>query len=216
MTTPAPEPTPSRRQRWSGATRTALVDAAEQLFGEHGYQATSLEAIVAGADVTKGALYHHFSGKQAIFEAAFERVEARATRDVAEARTRHDDPWEQALAGLRAFLAAVQEPSYRQIVVSDGPSVLGSERFREQEERSTYAVVDDVVRSVLTSDDWDLDGPMLDTFTHIFFGAMSAAGGSVATSDDPAAAADRVEAAIGFVLTGLRQLLEAGARKPGE
>ncbi len=216
MTTPASEPTPSRRQRWSAATRTALVDAAEQLFAEHGYQATSLEAIVAGADVTKGALYHHFSGKQAIFEAAFERVEARATQGVAEARTGHDDPWEQALAGLRAFLAAVQEPSYRQIVVSDGPSVLGSERFREQEERSTYAVVDDVVRSVLTSDDWDLDGPMLDTFTHIFFGAMSAAGGSVATSDDPAAAADRVEAAIGFVLTGLRQLLESGARRPGD
>lgn len=215
MTTPASEPTPSRRQRWSASTRDALVDAAERLFAEHGYQATSLDAIVAGADVTKGALYHHFSGKQAIFEAAFERVEERATQGIASARTGHDDPWEQALAGLRAFLAAVQEPSYRQIVVSDGPSVLGHARFREQEERSTYAVVDEVVRSVLTSDEWELDAPMLDTFTHIFFGAMSAAGGSVAASEDPAAAADRAEAAIGFVLTGLRQLLEGGAGTPG-
>jgi AcrR family transcriptional regulator len=215
MTTHASQPTPSRRPRWSASTRDALVDAAEQLFAEHGYQATSLDAIVAGADVTKGALYHHFSGKQAIFEAAFERVEARATQGIAAARTGHDDPWEQALAGLRAFLAAVQEPSYRQIVVSDGPSVLGHARFREQEERSTYAVVDEVVRSVLTSDDWELDAPMLDTFTHIFFGAMSAAGGSVAASEDPAAAADRAEAAIGFVLTGLRRLLEGGVGTPG-
>ena len=54
---------------------------------------------------------------------------------------------------------------------------------------------------------------MLDTFTRIFFGAMSAAGGSVAVSDDPAAAAARVDAAIGFIMDGLRQLLldEAGS-----
>jgi len=214
MTTPASKLIPSRRQRWSASTKRALVDVAEQLFTAHGYQATSLDAIVAGADVTKGALYHHFSGKQAIFEAAFERVEQRATRDIAEATTGHDDPWEKAQAGLRAFLAAVQEPAYRQIVISDGPSVLGHERFREQEERSTYAIVDQIVRSVLTSDEWDLDEAMLDTFTRVFFGAMSAAGGSVAVSEDPAAAAARVEAAIGFILTGLQQLLESGAVMP--
>jgi len=109
----------------------------------------------------------------------------------------------------------VQEPAYRRIVISDGPSVLGHERFREQEERSTYAIVDEIVRSVLTGDEWDLDEDMLATFTRIFFGAMSAAGGSVAVSEDPAAAALRVEAAIGFILAGLQQLLENGAEVPG-
>ena len=201
----------TRRARFSASTKRALVDVAEQLFTENGYTATSLDAIVAGADVTKGALYHHFSGKQAIFEAAFERVESRATAGIAKATDGHKDPWEKAQAGLRAFLAAVQEPAYRQIVISDGPSVLGHERFREQEERSTYAIVDEIVRSVLTSDEWDLDEDMLDTFTRIFFGAMSAAGESVAVSDDAAAAALRVEAAIGFILAGLQQLLESGA-----
>jgi AcrR family transcriptional regulator len=201
----------TRRERYSASTKQALVDVAEQLFTEHGYSATSLDAIVAGADVTKGALYHHFSGKQAVFEAAFERVESRATMDIATATNGHQDPWEKAQAGLRAFLAAVQEPAYRQIVLSDGPSVLGHERFREQEERSTYAIVDEIVRSVLTADEWDLDEDMLDTFTRIFFGAMSAAGGSVAVSSDPAAAALRVEAAIGVILAGLQQRLESGA-----
>ena len=146
MTTPAS--TPSRRQRGSASTELALVEAAAQLFSEHGYQATSLDAIVAGAEVTKGALYHHFSGKQAIFEAAFEQVEHRASVGISEAMDSHDDPWVQAQAGVRAFLSAVQEPAYRQVVVSDGPSVLGHERFREHEERSTYAVVDRIVRSV--------------------------------------------------------------------
>jgi len=204
----------TRRQRFSASTKRALVDVAERLFTEHGYTATSLDAIVAGADVTKGALYHHFSGKQAIFEAAFERVESRATTGIAKATEGHKDPWEKAQAGLRAFLAAVQEPAYRQIVISDGPSVLGHERFREQEERSTYAIVDEIVRSVLTADEWDLDDAMLDTFTRIFFGAMSAAGGSVAVSPDPAAAALRVEAAIGFIMAGLQQLLENGVEVP--
>ncbi len=201
----------TRRQRFSASTKRALVDVAEQLFTENGYTATSLEAIVGGADVTKGALYHHFSGKQAIFEAAFELVESRATAGIAQATEGHRDPWEKAQAGLRAFLAAVQEPAYRQIVISDGPSVLGRERYREQEERSTYAIVDEIVRPVLTADAWDLDEEMLDTFTHIFFGAMSAAGGSVAESAEPAAAALRVEAALGFILAGLRQQMESGA-----
>ena len=204
----------TRRQRFSASTKRALVDVAERLFTEHGYTATSLDAIVAGADVTKGALYHHFSGKQAVFEAAFERVESRATTGIAKATEGHKDPWEKAQAGLRAFLAAVQEPAYRRIVISDGPSVLGHERFREQEERSTYAIVDEIVRSVLTPDEWDLDEDMLDTFTRIFFGAMSAAGGSVAVSPDPAAAAVRVEAAIGFIMAGLQQLLENGVEVP--
>jgi len=204
-----------RRQRYSDATKRALVDVAEQLFTQQGYSATSLDAIVAGADVTKGALYHHFSGKQAIFEAAFERVESRATSGIAQATEGHRDPWDKAQAGLRAFLAAVQEPGYRQVVVSDGPSVLGHERYREQEERSTYAIVDEIVRSVLTAEDLPPDGAglddaMLDTFTRIFFGAMSAAGGSVAVSDDPAAAALRVETAIGVILAALKRLLEEG------
>ena len=201
----------NRRQRYSASTKRALVDVAERLFTENGYTATSLDAIVAGADVTKGALYHHFSGKQAIFEAAFERVESRATAGITQAAEGHRDPWEKAQAGLRAFLEAVQEPAYRQIVISDGPSVLGHERFREQEEQSTYAIVDEIVRAVLTADDRDLDEDMLDTYTRIFFGAMSAAGGAVAVSEDPAAAAGRVETAIGIIMAGLRQLLETGA-----
>ncbi|CUR56568.1 Transcriptional regulator, TetR family [metagenome] len=213
MTTPAS--TPPRRQRGSASTELALVEAAAALFAEHGYQATSLDAIVAGAEVTKGALYHHFSGKQAIFEAAFEQVEHRASVGISEAMAGHEDPWVQAQAGLRAFLSAVQEPAYRQVVVSDGPSVLGHERFREHEERSTYAVVDRIVRSVLTPDEWQLDEAMLDTFTRVFFGAMSAAGGSVAVSEDPAAAAARVEAAIGLILTALQRLLESGAAPLG-
>jgi AcrR family transcriptional regulator len=201
---------PSRRQQYSAATRAALIEQGEQLFTEYGYSATSLDAIVAGAEVTKGALYHHFSGKQALFEAVFERVEAAAAQAVTNAVEGHDDPWEKALAGLRAFLDVVQQPTYRRIVILEGPAVLGWTRFREQAERSTFTTVLEIVSSVLQANGPELDEEMVDTFSRIFFGAMSSAGEWVSTSQDPNAAAARVEAAIGFILNGMRAQLEAG------
>ena len=122
----------TRRQAYSASTKRALVDVAEALFTEQGYASTSLDAIVAGAQVTKGALYHHFSGKQALFEAVFDRVENSSAKQIQKALKGHKDPWHKARAGLRAFLTVVEQPDYRRIVVQDGPAVLGYERFREQ------------------------------------------------------------------------------------
>jgi AcrR family transcriptional regulator len=204
----------SRRQQYSASTKRALVEVAEVLFTEHGYASTSLDAIVAGARVTKGALYHHFSGKQALFEAVFERVEADASRAIDRALKGKHDPWEKAQAGLRAFLDVVQEPRYRRIVIQEGPAVLGYERYREQEERSTFAIVLDIVGSVLGAGSWELDEAMLQTFARIFFGAMSSAGESVATAEDPERAAERVEAAIGFIIAGFRALADSGVGVP--
>jgi AcrR family transcriptional regulator len=207
-------PGTSRRAEFSASTRRALVDVAEELFTEHGYAATSLDAIVAGADVTKGALYHHYSGKQALFEAVFERVESAGAQSIQDALTVDQDPWDKARSGLQAFLEVVRKPSYSRIVIQDGPSVLGYERFREQEERSTFAYVLDIVRAVLSSGDWELGDDMEHTFARIFFGALSSSGASVSTSDDPDAAAERVELAIGFILAGLRSLADQGVQMP--
>ncbi len=208
-------PGTSRRQQYSASTKRALVDVAEELFTESGYAATSLDAIVAGARVTKGALYHHFSGKQALFEAVFERVEDDASRAIQKALKGHRDPWEKATAGLRAFLSVVQEARYRRIVIQEGPSVLGYERFREQEERSTFANVLEIVQSVLAAGGWELDEDLQQTFARIFFGAMSSAGESVSGAEDPEVAAANVETAIGFILAGFQALAESGTELPG-
>jgi AcrR family transcriptional regulator len=207
-------PGTSRRAQYSASTKRALVDVAEELFTDNGYAATSLDAIVAGARVTKGALYHHFSGKQALFEAVFERVESHAARQIQKTLKGQRDPWEKALAGLRAFLDVVQEPTYRRVVIQEGPAVLGYARYREQEERSTFANVLDIVRSVLNAGEWELDEDMLQTFARIFFGAMSSAGEWVSGSDEPEAAAVRVETAIGFILAGFQSLADAGVEIP--
>ncbi|GAB2975945.1 TetR/AcrR family transcriptional regulator [Nocardioides montaniterrae] len=204
----------TRRAAYSASTRRALIDISEELFTENGYAATSLEAIVSGARVTKGALYHHFSGKQALFEAVFERVEADASKQIQKALRGSKDPWKKASNGLRAFLEVVREPRYRRIVIQEGPAVLGHERYREQEERSTFANVVDIVRTTLHAGRWDLDDDMLQTFSRIFFGAMSSAGEQVATADDSEGAAQRVQTAIGFLLTGVQMMVEAGVDLP--
>ena len=200
----------TRRQQYSATTKRALVEVATRQFSEHGYGGTSLDAIVAGARVTKGALYHHFSGKQALFEAVFAKVEDDASKQIRRALRGTHDPWEKALAGLNAFLDVVQEPTYQRVVIQDGPAILGYERFREQEERSSYGIVQDIVGSVLEASTYELDDAMKQTFSRIFFGAMSAAGESVSTAQDPAAAVARIQAAIAFILDGIRALAEQG------
>lgn len=204
----------SLRASYSASTKRALVDVAEKLFAEKGYAGTSLDAIVSGARVTKGALYHHFSGKQALFESVFERVEQESSKRIQKALRSERDPWLKALLGLRSFLDVVQEGTYRRIVIQDGPAVLGYERYREQEERSTFANIVEILRATLDAGSWELDEEMLQTFARIFFGAMSSAGESVATSDDPVSAARRVEAAIGFLLSGIQSLVDQGVEMP--
>lgn len=201
----------NRRQEFSASTKRDLVDVAEELFTEGGYAATSLDAIVAGARVTKGALYHHFSGKQDLFKAVCERLEERSAKEVEEAIRTHDDPWEQASLGLRRFLEIVREPGYRRIVIQEGPAVLGYERFREQEHLSTYSILRQIVSAVLGAGEWAVDEETLETFSRVFFGAINVGGAAVATSKDPEADSQRVEQALGVLITGLRLVIESGA-----
>jgi AcrR family transcriptional regulator len=203
-----------RRAEFSASTRRALIDVAGRLFAEQGYAGTSLDTIAAGARVTKGALYHHFSGKQAVFEAVFEKIESDASERIRRALRRSRDPWRKAELGLRSFLDVVQDPAYQRVVIQEGPAVLGYERFREQEERSSFGLVQDIVRIVLDSSTYELSDEMVETFSRIFFGAMSAAGEAVTSARDPKAAVIRIEAALGFILSGLRSLADEGIGLP--
>jgi len=209
-----PRVTGGRRAAFSASTKRALLEVATDLFTTRGYVGTSLDAVVAGAEVTKGALYHHFSGKQALFEAVFVSVEDEAANVIKKALKEPRDPWEKALAGLRAFLTVVQDPTYQRVVIQEGPAILGYERFRESEERSSYGIIQTIVGSVVKAGDWSLDQDMSRTFSRIFFGAMSAAGEMITGASDGPEASAQVEVAITFILEGLRSLAEAGAELP--
>src|SRR3954449_10420462 len=62
-----------RRARDPEATRQALLDAATELFGTAGFDATSVQSIVDRAQVTKGGFYHHFASKQELLHEIHDR-----------------------------------------------------------------------------------------------------------------------------------------------
>ena len=115
------------------ATTTALVDAARELFAKDGYAATSLDAVAAKARVTKGAVYHHFEGKQQLFEAVFAREVERLAAVMPAVYASKRDPWDAFGACCRAFLEECLEPGLQRIMLLDALAAMGWEGVRRME-----------------------------------------------------------------------------------
>jgi AcrR family transcriptional regulator len=122
---------PSRREGYSEATRRALLKAARRSFTAQGYAGASLDAIAGKAGVTKGALYHHFIDKRALFDAVVASLQAEMTEAVDAEVSGERDRWQRLKRGIAAFLDACGEIAYRRLVIHEAPAVLGMERFRE-------------------------------------------------------------------------------------
>ena len=90
MTMPAGRPLAAAdgRKTNAAATQAALRAAGRTLFGQLGYEATSLGALCAAAGVTTGALYHHFGDKKGLFAAVAEELDAGLVQLTAQARAR--------------------------------------------------------------------------------------------------------------------------------
>ncbi|MEM7003007.1 MAG: TetR/AcrR family transcriptional regulator, partial [Pseudomonadota bacterium] len=120
------------------ATRAALTTAARELFAENGYAATSTPEIVKAAGVTRGALYHHFEDKLAIFRAVL-TAEFVAVANAIEARASNAP--ESAIAALmegsRGYLSAMQDPGRVRIMLVEGPAVLGQHEVDEIDRASS-------------------------------------------------------------------------------
>lgn len=113
-------------QERTAATRGALLAAARELLIHKGYAATSTPEIVAAAGITRGALYHHFADKQDLFRAILED-EARAVAQEIENAAPDDLAVRDALvAGSLAYLRAMTVPGRTQLLLVDGPAVLGA------------------------------------------------------------------------------------------
>src|SRR2546423_13459765 len=92
------------RVRQAEATRSLLIAVARENFTEHGYAATSIDDIIQQAGVARGALYHHFPGKEALFRAVYETVENEVVARVMDAAAVQTSPWAAVRVGLSTFL----------------------------------------------------------------------------------------------------------------
>ena len=168
----------SRREMYSEATRAALLDEATTLFAERGYAGTSLEDVASASQVTRGAVYHHFASKQALFEAVLELQEARATEVVVAAAAAVPDPWDAAIRALDAYLQRCCDPVYGRLVWVEGPAALGWRRWRECEQNYAYGLVERFIRDLV--DGGYLDGMGFDTLVQFSFWMLGGAGLAVA------------------------------------
>lgn len=92
----------SARIRDSEASQEKILDAAEKLFVEKGYNATSLRQVAADAAVAKSLIFHHFQTKAELWE----QVKARRMRDFAQ---RQQEAFEQGGVNLERLTDAIRE-----------------------------------------------------------------------------------------------------------
>jgi AcrR family transcriptional regulator len=111
----------------AAATRAALIGAARALFATKGYAETSTPEIVAKAGVTRGALYHHFEDKAALFTAVVTEEYKAVARQIETAASHSNGSAIDALRhGSRAFINAMKDKGRVRIMLRDGPAVLGT------------------------------------------------------------------------------------------
>lgn len=165
------------------ATRNTLVNTARRLFAEKGYADTSTEEILGAAGVSRGAMYHHFTDKRALFRAAFEAVENDLTARVIEAASTEAAPFGQLQNGFAAFLDQCSNPEVQRIVMLDGPTVLGWDTWHEIDEQYAFGTL----KAVLTAaSDQQLIGiETVEPLSHLLLGAVMQAGMVVARAPDP-------------------------------
>jgi len=193
----------SRRELYSEATRAALLDEATTLFAERGYAGTSLEDVASASRVTRGAVYHHFASKQALFEAVLDLQEARATTEIV-AAAGAANPWDAAMLALDAYLTHCCDPVYGRLVWLEGPAALGWHRWRECEKKYSYGLVEQFIRDLVEGG--HVDGRAFDSLVQFSFWMLGGAGLAVAEAPpgDKPRVRDEWRYLIGQAISSLR------------
>ena len=186
----------------SEATRAKLLAVARELFGARGFADVGTEEIVRQAGVTRGALYHQFADKRALFTAVFEQLEEEIIVASAGRMADHPDDLLAAFAAAcRGWLEVCLEPEMERIVLLDGPAVLGWEAWREIGERYGLGAVMASLEAGMNSG--ALARQPVRPLAHIIVGALDEAALYVTRAEDRKAALAEAEAVIDRLIAGL-------------
>lgn len=182
----APGGRPNKNVERGQATRAHLLEVATRLFAEHGYEATSIEAVLTESGVSRGSLYHHFAGKEALFLAVLEDLGDRVGQQATELLQDAPDPVAMLYVGGRAWLQMAGDPVIRQIMLIDAPAVLGWQRWRELDEQGPLGLIRDCLAYAAETN--RIEHRHVDTFAYIVLGALNEVAMTIARADDPAGA----------------------------
>lgn len=195
-----PEAGESARVVQGATTKAALLAAARQLFGDQGFADTSLDQVVAGAGVTKGALYHHFRGKEDLFAAVYEQVQHEVSDRVVTEFLR-PDAWEALQVGCDLWIDAHLDASVQRIAMRDARAVLGWEAVRNVESRFGAVPLRGVLRRAIRQG--KIAPVPLRPLALLLMGTLTEACFYVADAEDQGLARAEVRSLVHRVLEGL-------------
>ncbi|BBZ72792.1 TetR/AcrR family transcriptional regulator [Mycobacterium paraseoulense] len=169
----------------SAATRDALIAAGRELWGLRGYAEVGTPEIAAVAGVTRGAMYHQFADKAALFREVVEAVEqdvmARMGTLVAESGA--TTPADAIRAAVDAWLEVSGDPEVRQLMLLDAPSVLGWAGFRDVAQRYSLGMTEQLIAEAIRAG--QLARQPVRPLAHVLIGALDEAAMLIATAEDP-------------------------------
>ncbi len=198
----------SHRTEQTADTRQVLLAAARRRFAEQGYAATGTEEIVADAQVTRGALYHHFRDKADLFRTVMEQV----AREVAEqlvagelgrAADESLDVWTQLRTGCQSLLDISAHSDFQRIVLVDGPAVLGADAWDTLVERHGYRLLADWLEMAVKEK--RIDPIPVAPLTRLLAALLSEASMYVGRAEDTATAREEAGVVLDRMLLGLRR-----------
>jgi AcrR family transcriptional regulator len=189
------------RVRNPEVTVPALLAAARAEFGRVGFAAARTETIVERAGITRGALYHHFADKTALYTAVVGQVLDEVNNEVVSAASRETTPLASLRAGFAKYLQCCTRPEVRRIVLQDGPAVLGRDRWTEIDERTAYEMTCHGVKAAMASGEL-VDAPA-EPLTRLLLGMITQAGLDIGRAEHPIARRRELAQSIEFVLDRL-------------
>ena len=185
------------------ATKQKLERVARELFAERGFAGVSAEELVAKADVTRGALYHHYDGKEGLFEAIVDSVMREVHAKLAAEAAGQSDPLQALEHGIGVFLKVCTEPNVQRILLVDAPAVLGWPKWREMDARYGFGLVKQALAGAMKAG--LLRRQDVDVLAHVLLGALTEAAMVIARSQDPAKSRKAAERAFASIIAGWKR-----------
>ncbi len=186
----------------TAATRHKLEQVARELFAARGFEAVSAEELVAKADVTRGALYHHYEGKEGLFAAVVETVMRELHAELVRETSAATDPLLALERGIGVFLKACSEPSVQRILLIDAPAVLGWQRWREMDAKYGLGLVKQALSAAVEMR--LLERRDVDVLAHLLLGSLTEAAMVIARSPNPSRARKTAERALASIIEACR------------
>ncbi len=159
-----------------------------------------MEAICADAGVTRGALYHHFGGKEGLLEAVVLQIDAEIAERLEVEHQRHADPWDAFRACNLLWLEQARDPEIQRVFLRDAASVLG-QRMRELDQQTSIVSIRDSLAALMQAGRIRQADP--EALAQLINGALVDAALWVAASSDQHAALERALKATDMLLDGL-------------